>query len=358
MCIRDSYCISCRHFKRDQLVQSKPDAPSKDLLAVPRPDLPPLPIVCELCPVKHGAFTQLEINKKSGPNDSSDTKWVHMTCAKWQGLNFVNKMDATLVEDVTMLKEYFRRGNISCCICKGIRGAYQKCRFEGCENHCHITCARESGLCEVVHGDTYDGTVPENPWTLLCPDHSQVEEKDKNWTRVEQLIKEAKKFNVDPMPPPLLKDLKPFNKLTGEERKIALANKEYENDFMNEILSTKFQGVRCEVCYNKEDINGKNLSRCVDCGSVICFGCNMQVDTSNQRSFQCQSCQFLAERNNEVVETNEERPSCSLCNQKGGLLMKSTSAPILKQSFWKNNPHLYKKSLFTKAKWAHIICAT
>ena len=354
----DYYCISCRHFKRDQLVQSKPDAPSKDLLAVPRPDLPPLPIVCELCPVKHGAFTQLEINKKSGPNDSSDTKWVHMTCAKWQGLNFVNKMDATLVEDVTMLKEYFRRGNISCCICKGIRGAYQKCRFEGCENHCHITCARESGLCEVVHGDTYDGTVPENPWTLLCPDHSQVEEKDKNWTRVEQLIKEAKKFNVDPMPPPLLKDLKPFNKLTGEERKIALANKEYENDFMNEILSTKFQGVRCEVCYNKEDINGKNLSRCVDCGSVICFGCNMQADTSNQRSFQCQSCQFLAERNNEVVETNEERPSCSLCNQKGGLLMKSTSAPILKQSFWKNNPHLYKKSLFTKAKWAHIICAT
>merc|ERR1712238_419631 len=175
----DYYCIACRHFKRGQIIKSKPDSCLKDAAAVPRPDLPPLPIVCEICPVKHGAFTQLD-TPKSVFDDSFDTKWVHMTCAKWQGLNFVNTRDASLVEDVTLLKQFFRRDNISCCICKGMRGAYLKCRFEGCENYCHITCARESGMCEVVHGDTFDGTVPNNPWTLLCPDHSQIDnEEDK-----------------------------------------------------------------------------------------------------------------------------------------------------------------------------------
>jgi len=352
----DYYCIACRYFKRGQIIQSNPDSCLKDAAAVPRPDLPPLPIVCEICPVKHGAFTQLD-TPKSVLDDSFDTKWVHMTCAKWQGLNFVNIRDASLVEDVTLLKQFFRRDNISCCICKGMRGAYLKCRFEGCENYCHITCARESGMCEVVHGDTFDGTVPDNPWTLLCPDHSQIDnEEDKNLARVEQLIKAAKEFPVDPMPPPLLKDLKPFNKLNGEERKVALAIREYEDEFMEDILSKKFSGVRCEVCDTIEDVNGKNLCRCVDCGFVVCFGCEL-TDDPKQRSFQCHSCRFVAENSDELMKMNQERPECSLCNQKGGLLIKATSEPMLKQSFWKNNPSQYEKSLFTKAKWAHVMCA-
>jgi len=46
-----------------------------------------------------------------------------------------------------------------------------------------------------------------------------------------------------------------------------------------------------------------------------------------------------------------------MCNQKGGLLVKATSAPMLKQGYWNNNPKEFEKSLFTKAKWAHILCA-
>jgi hypothetical protein len=353
----DYYCIACRHFKRDQMILSKPDTCLKDgATAATRPDLPPLPIVCELCPVKHGAFTRLD-TPMSASDDSSVTKWVHMTCAKWQGLNMVNLRDASLVEDVTLLKQYFRRDNIWCCICKGMRGAYHTCRFEGCENHCHITCARESGLCEVVHGDSVDGTVPDNAWTLLCPDHSQIDnEEDKNWTRVEELIRAAKEFPVDPMPPPLVKDLKPFNKCTGEDRKVALAVREYEDIFMEDVLSRKLSGVRCEVCDTIEDVNGKNLCRCIDCGCVVCFACEF-TDDPGQRSFQCHSCRFLAGKDDELIERNQERPECSLCNQKDGLLIKAKSKPILKQGFWKNNPIQYEKSLFTKANWAHLMCA-
>jgi hypothetical protein len=353
----DYYCIACRHFKRDQMIRSKPDTCLKDgATATTRPDLPPLPIVCELCPVKHGAFTRLD-TPMSASDESSVTKWVHMTCAKWQGLKMVNLRDASLVEDVTLLKQYFRRDNISCCICKGMRGAYHTCRFDGCENHCHITCARESGLCKVVHGDSVDGTVPDNPWTLLCPDHSQIDnEEDKNWTRVEELIRAAKEFPVDPMPPPLIKDLKPFNKCTGEDRKVALAVREYEDIFMEDVLSKKFPGVRCEVCDTIEDVNGKNLCRCIDCGCVVCFACEF-TDDPGQRSFQCHSCRFLAGKDDKLIERNQERPKCSLCNQKGGLLIKAKSKPILKQGFWKNNPSQYEKSLFTKANWAHLMCA-
>ena len=353
----DYYCIACRHFKRDQMIRSKPDTCLKDgATATTRPDLPPLPIVCELCPVKHGAFTRLD-TPMSASDDSSVTKWVHMTCAKWQGLNMVNLPDASLLEDVTPLKQYFRRDNISCCICKGMRGAYHTCRSDGCGNHCHITCARESGLCKVVHGDSVDGAVPDNPWTLLCPDHSQIDNEDeKNWTRVEEMIRAAKEFPVDPMPPPLIKDLKPFNKCTGEDRKVALAVREYEDILMEDILSRKLSGVRCEVCDTIEDVNGKNLCRCIDCGCVVCFACEF-TDDPGQRSFQCHSCRFLAGKDDKLIERKQERPECSLCNQKDGLLIKAKSKPILKQGFWKNNPSQYEKSLFTKANWAHLMCA-
>ena len=36
-----------------------------------------------------------------------------------------------------------------------------------------VTCARASGLCEVVHGEDVQGKVEENAWTLLCPEHTE-----------------------------------------------------------------------------------------------------------------------------------------------------------------------------------------
>ena len=349
----DYYCIACRHFKRDQMIQSKPDSALNDAATVPRSKLPPLPIVCELCPLKKGAYTRLD-DPKSTPNSSS-SKWIHMTCAKWQGLDFVRTGDASLVEDVTQLKQHFRRRNISCCICKGMRGAYIQCRHDKCQNWCHITCARESGLCEVVHGENVDGTINDNPWTLLCPDHSNIE-KEEQMTCIEQLIRAAKEFPVDPMPPPILEELKPFNKLTGEERKSALAVRKYEDEFMDEVLSKKLSGVRCEVCDIIEDVNGKNLRRCISCGCVICFSCELS-DDQGQRYFECYSCRSLKETKNAPDTTKKLLPQCSLCNQKGGLLVGATSEPMLKLGYWKKNTKEYEKSLFTKAKWAHILCS-
>ena len=342
----DYYCIACRHYERDKMIQSM----SETSRLQARADLPPLPIVCELCPSKNGAFTRLKNLKTE--SDPSDAKWVHMTCAKWQGLDFVDKGDASLVEDVTKLKQLYRRNNISCCICKGMRGAYIQCREKGCENWCHITCARESGLCEVVHGEDVKGNAIENnPWTIRCPDHSTVDKKQKNMKRVEELIKASKDFPDEPKPPPLLKELGPYNKLTGKERKMALSVREYEDKYIADILKTKFAGVRCEVCDTIEDIHGRNLCRCEVCGSVICHTCELFSENPGQRSFKCYGCSSRSK------QEDENEPQCGMCHQKGGLLVKATSFPMLKQGYWNKNPKEFQRSLFKKAEWAHILCA-
>ncbi|KAG7344241.1 PHD-finger domain containing protein [Nitzschia inconspicua] len=358
----DYYCIACRYFKRDRLIETMSDRhlTVKSTSSAPRVALDPLPICCELCPVKQGAYTQ------SAVPDSSESKWLHMVCAKWQGLDFVKKNDPSLVEDVTELKRHFRRLEISCCICRGMRGAYNKCRYEGCENWCHVTCARESGLCEVIHGEDVVGFVEENPWTLLCPTHTDKrkekneeknEEKKKKGLSVEFLINSAKEFPIDPMPEPRIETFKPFNKLTGSERKEALRLRSYEDEFIKEILTKKLAGVRCEVCDGMED-DAKSLARCTECGCVVCFACQMIEDSEmqEQRNFVCYGCLSVSGKS-----TNEEdaemAPQCSLCHQKGGLLLRATASPISKKSYWKQYPKEYKRSLFGSTRFAHALCA-
>jgi hypothetical protein len=342
----DYYCIACRHHGRDKMFQSMSE--SERLEA--RTKLPPLPVACELCTAKKGAFTRVDTSNASC--DSNNAKWVHMTCAKWHGLDFVTVGDASLVEDVTQLKQFYRRKNISCRICKGMRGAYTKCRHEGCQNFCHITCAIESGICEVVHGEDVEGNqIAFNPWSLLCPDHSKIEKQESDLKRVEELVRRAKEFPVEKMPPPLLTDLGPYNKLTGEQRKVALGVSEYEDKYMADILKTKLAGVRCEVCDVIEDIHGRNLCRCDVCGSVVCHSCELFSENPGQRSFRCRGCRSRLE-NKDATE-----PQCIMCNQKGGLLVEATSAPMLKQGHWKSNPKEFERSLFKKAQWAHILCS-
>jgi hypothetical protein len=211
----------------------------------------------------------------------------------------------------------------------------------------------------VVHGEDVVGFVEENPWTLLCPAHSdktQVkEDQKKKATPVEFLINAAKEFPVEPVPPPQMETLKPFNKLTGYERKQAFGVRSYEEQFIEEILTKRKAGARCEVCDGVED-DGKNLTRCVECGCMICLSCQTldNPDITEQRSFKCYSCRFLSKKSSE--ENDDVIPQCSLCHQKGGLLLHATADPISRRGYWKSNQIELNRSLFGTTRFAHMLC--
>jgi hypothetical protein len=111
----DYYCLACRHLGRNRgAVSRDPDAPKVAAA--------PLPICCELCPLKQGAFMRTNMNSKKG-EEVAFGKWVHVICAKWQGLNFVDSRKPDLIEDVAELKMNFRRYGFTCQLCEGDRGA-------------------------------------------------------------------------------------------------------------------------------------------------------------------------------------------------------------------------------------------
>ncbi|OEU08460.1 hypothetical protein FRACYDRAFT_196416, partial [Fragilariopsis cylindrus CCMP1102] len=143
------FCEAC-NVAVHQICYGVEKIPEDGATATTRPDLPPLPIVCELCPVKHGAFTRLD-TPMSASDDSSVTKWVHMTCAKWQGLNMVNLPDASLLEDSN--GRIFIQNNNRCGLCGMKSGFKVKCADGHCHAHgeknkgyfFHVTCARQAG---------------------------------------------------------------------------------------------------------------------------------------------------------------------------------------------------------------------
>jgi len=350
----DYYCIPCRHFGRDTMSKEQERTSSTGT----RIALPPVPINCELCPLTKGAFVRSETTRSTPDSQSDVSKWVHMACAKWQGLNFIVPDKADLVEDVTELKKYFRRLDIECDICKGKRGAYHQCRFPGCEKYLHLSCARASGICEVIHGEDVEGPVETNPWTLMCAEHSNIDPSDipEDAMSVEQLIELAKAIPNDPMPEPPPPPRKPFNKMNGKERAVALRDPDYETQFLDEILKKRFAGNRCEVCFTQEH-DGNNLARCSDCLSVICSACRLTEKgevNPDQKNFKCASCRFVREKR----KANEEyrTPECLMCNQKTGLLLKSF-ANSNKMTMWKNNPEEYQRTYFAREIWSHYTCA-
>jgi hypothetical protein len=354
----DYYCIACRYFHREKMSQVLAQKMKRHASA-PRIAPPPLPICCELCPMKQGAYIRTDMVKAKRTNavgTIAPSKWVHVVCAKWQGLNFVDKSKPEVVEDVKALKIYFRLLDYTCCICQGKRGAYQQCRFEGCDKWVHITCARASGLCEVIHGEDVQGPVETNPWTLLCPDHSEInpEELTKEPVPVDQLVRAAKEFPVEPMPPPPPPVHKPFNKLTGKERIRTLVDPKYEHDFLVEITTKKSAGVRCEVCDQSEE-RGGDLTRCPPCGAVVCVSCCLPPpEDPDQRMLKCQACKYTEEKRKEGTEV--ETPQCHLCFQKAGPLLNSFANPVNRASYWKNNPKEFKRTLFAKQLWTHALC--
>lgn len=350
----DYFCIACIHFRRDKISERR----AAGHASAQKPS--PLPIVCELCPIKQGAYTRTET--LAPLFQTSSAKWVHMTCAKWQGLDFIVKGRADLVEDVGELKDHFLRLGISCTICKGRRGAYNNCRQEGCDKWMHVSCARASGVCEVIHGEDVDGPVTENAWTLMCPDHSEVPqaangEKAKHIIPIELLIKAANEFPPEPIPPPLPQSFKPFNKLTAEERVVALSDRKYEQEFIEEITTKKLAGVRCEVC---DIVDDDHMSRCTLCGVCVCFSCQIHDDPEviGQRHFKCLACRFLVDKDDGKQGGDcTSTPHCKLCNQNGGLLLHAGGKPLTKLSYWRKNLKEFENSLFSKLQWTHFCCA-
>jgi hypothetical protein len=344
----DYYCVACRYFKRDKMnVNKNPSAT--------RVPSPVLPIRCELCPVKQGAYIRTE-SPKNAP-EKIPTKWVHMACAKWQGLNFVEKSNPECVEDVSSLKIYFRRLDYACDICQGKRGAYHECYYEGCNKWMHMSCAMACGMCEVNYGEDVEGEATEKPWTLMCSEHSAVDKKESETkpVSIEELICAAKEFPEEPMPEAPPPRNRVFNKLSGAERARALANPEYEQAILEELLTKKFAGVRCECC-DIED-NGIGLQRCSSCWNTVCTSCRLTEDdnSAEQKYFTCFSCQYIQENTKEGKEF--EHPRCGLCSQNGGLLLNGIAKPVGRLSYWKQNPKLFEKSIFGKKLWTHYTCA-
>ena len=397
----DYYCLACRHFNRQkmnsaverqmryQAAAAAAAAGETDLATIVQQTstAQPLPICCELCPVRSGAFVPADDSKKrskalaapSVGNNSGNEKspdeciWVHMVCAKWQGLNFVESArPKLLIEAVGELKSGYRMNGITCSLCLGERGAFNKCRVEGCKNWLHILCARFSGMCDVVHGENARGNIEENPWTLLCPDHSNIPfppdpaTKQKCFTPVHKLVLMSQSFPPEPKLDPRIafatwRPGKTFNKLTGKERDMAFANAGYEQELIGEI-SKKYFGVRCEVCDQWEE-DGKNLTRCQDCAVVFCDSCVVdgdQVDVTKRGKYRCAKCSFLQEQKKLKREgkLTEEivQPSCDICCQKGGWLRKANAEPVSKK-VWNGRAKLLAKSLFGRQLWCHSLCS-
>ena len=351
----DYYCIACRYFEREKMgmVVAKQLERGANVKISPSP----LPICCELCPRKQGAFIRTDTSKHRPDKDSKMvlSRWVHVLCAKWSGLNFVNEETKDCVEDVLELKVYFRLQNISCMLCQSNRGAFIKCRAQGCNEFLHVSCARSSGLCEVTHGENCHGPVESNPWSLLCPTHSGSDPSfiPNAIMNVDQLIMAAKEFPPEKIELPKPKASLVFHKMLGKERTEAMKDRLFEDELIDFLLKKNY-GVRCESCFQYEE-DGKNLTRCMSCSVVFCDSCTSDGDgiSLTSRSYKCPACKIVEEK--KKVGEGYETPQCSLCVQKGGWLRAAQAVPM-KMSAWKSKKNEWARTLFAKQFWCHQLC--
>jgi len=356
----DYFCLACRFFNRDKM-KAMPSRHFDGESAPPKLMPSPLPICCELCPRKQGAFVRTFFEPKRTKKRKGDpvAKWVHVVCAKWQGLRYIDQEKKDLIEDVTELKGLFRANDLKCCICQGFRGAVNRCRVEGCKSYMHVTCARACGLCIVCHGENHTGLIEtEAPWTLVCPEHSNVlpENVPEGSLTIDQLVAAAKAFPPEPLPEPPKPDPKPFNKMNGKERKEFLSDPEFEEELIQKIKSG-IVGSSCAICDTRDDEEeAKNsLTKCAKCFETFhrkCLDDCKNISDKIEDESLCDGCKYVAEN-----EDNEdfEVPQCHMCNQEGGILKKAFAKPTSKK-FWRTKHQAFKKSLFGKQIWCHAIC--
>ena len=341
----DYFCHACRFFKRDeQISRSRMFSDGKSKMA-----LSPLPISCELCPRRQGAFLRCQVKCLNKKEAETKSKWVHVACAKWQGLQFVDKKKE-IIEDVTTLKRSFRQNEYKCSLCQGMRGTFNFCSEEGCNKAMHVTCARLSGVCLVNHGENHGGLLVDDlAWTLKCPEHSNIESCDipDGSLSFEQLEAAAKDFPPEPMPEP---PPKPFDKQSARERKKFLDDPEHEYDFVQEIRK-RSQAAKCEVCSANPAIDYP-INQCSSCNVAVHPGC--YVGEWNDVENLCEYCSYM-KLNDSTEFVDSEYSHCHMCNQLGGVLVKSYAKPINRKR-WKDNMKGYSNSLFGKRIWCHAIC--
>jgi hypothetical protein len=335
------FCHTCTHFEID-----------KEYLAAKRRDGPPLkitrhPIVCELCPRRQGAFVQVQ---SSVPTPKA--KWVHVGCAKWQGMNYIDNGRKDMIEDLTVLKQFFKVQGIPCSLCKGHMGALHQCREKNCQKWFHLTCARLSGKCSVQHGENCEGyhdpeTLSNPPWTLACPSHSVIDldssqEESIPYLSVEQLIAIAESYPPEPVPP------KSFNRMTAPERKEYWNDKAKLLEFFGRVMPS-LEGAKCAVCELPADPNIDK--RCDKCGGFSHAECS---DRARGERATCLTCRSTEHCSNDL---NYEAPRCYMCCHPNsiGPLVRATAKPVSMKK-WKTNMAAMQRSSFGKNKFCHALC--
>lgn len=354
----DYFCRACEYYKKNK-VSSRPA--SEDTLTMKSRS--PFMVKCELCPKTHGAFVQTQIVADPKGKEFADPKWVHFLCAKWQGLNILENVvegggNELMVENVQPIKDHFRMLETRCYLCKGMRGSYNKCRHEGCDRWMHVTCARSSGICEVIHGDDHIGPV-DSPhiWTLCCPEHSKFDDNyipPSNKVPLDELVAIAKTFPIEPKPAPPPEPPKPFHKMTGKERKQKLKDSEYENEICQTLMNHR-AGSRCEIC-DLTDILGQPVtcSSCLAVAHLDCLCSNQweYVLNAGAYTYTCNSCVY---KRNEKASENYEPPTCHMCHSPTGALIPCSAKPMSMKK-WKLNMKQFKKTYFGRTIWCHPIC--
>ena len=360
----DWFCHACLYFRRDNHSKTNDDEyPAKPQQKNQKSAK--LPIVCEICPRRQGAFIQTwkkDVDlKKRGLSPS----WVHVVCAKWHGLGFVDTSSGEeipygdIVDDVSLLTSFHKENDHQCFLCKGKRGCYLKC-IE-CDTWMHITCARTSGLCNFIHGSNHLGEVKsEEVWTVKCPQHSSFDDPDHKPSGTAHLVALAKKFPSEPKPPPPPPPPpkpKPFYKMTKRERERNLKDPKFEKD-VTDMIMTKINSRRCEVCFLPPNDREDGLLQCNMCDSVaheLCLSQKWHHERPRNKApiTFCTRCVW--------VKDNSEKddfiqPECHMCNSKVGTLEKAEATPS-SNKLKKRNQTAYKKSYFGRQIWVHSTCA-
>lgn len=334
------FCHTCTYFELD-----------KEYQANRRREGPPTkitrhPIICELCPRRQGAFVQVQTLQPT-----KKAKWVHVGCAKWQGMNYVDVELKDKIEDLTQLKQYFKVQGLTCHLCKSGIGALHQCREKGCEKWFHLTCARSFGKCSVQHGENCEGyynaaDLDNPPWTLACPKHSNVDPettKERNLLSAEQLVALAETYPPEPLPP------KPFNKMTAPERKEYWADKDNLEKFLKKVM-TSVHGAKCAVCDGLADPTIDK--RCNKCGVFSHADC---ADPGRGDGATCLVCRFVDEQAN---AKDYEEPRCHMCthpNESGGPLVRTFAKPMTMKN-WKRHSPAFNASTFGPNKFCHALC--
>ncbi len=305
------------------------------------------PIVCEICPRMQGAFVRVQT---SAP--TTEAKWVHAGCAKSHGMNYVDEESKNMIEDLTVLKQFFKAQGISCALCKGTMGAFHQCREEGCAKWFHLTCARSSGKCSIQYGENCEGfhdpeTLIHEPWTLACPSHSKIDsgalqEGILPNLSVEQLIAIAESYPPEPLPPKL------FTKMTANERKEYWSDKENLLAFFGRVVAS-VEGIKCAVCEYPADPSIDK--RCDKCGVFSHAGC---TDPARGERATCLTCRFIEESSRDA---NYEIPRCYMCCHPNsvGPLVRATAKPVSMKK-WKTKSASFQRSTFGKNKFCHALC--